>query len=261
MGTLRAHIALRLAYEGTRYQGFQRQPGRPTIQGELEWALQRLTGCLLKVRAASRTDAGAHAEGQVVSFVTEAELPLVAYLGGLNRYLPEEVMVQAVAWVEPDFDPRRWAQARHYRYTVFQGPAPSPRWRRWSLWLRGPLDVAAMAKAAQALVGERDFSPFVGGAGGRQSALGGLRRLYEVRVAQEGHLITFDMVGNSFLPHQVRHLVGALVAVGRGRLSLSSFAELVAGRWGRWPTAVPAPGLCLMRVDYGDREPQWRTGA
>lgn len=253
---MREHIALRLAYEGTSYFGFQKQPGRPTVQGELEHALHRLTGHRLVVKAASRTDAGAHAEGQVVSFGTEAGLPLLAYLGGLNHYLPDEVVVQAVSRVGPDFDPRRWARSRHYRYTVLLGPAPSPRWR-WSWWLRGSLEVAAMAEAAQALVGERDFSPFVGAGVGRQRRL--RRRLYELRVAQEGPLVHLDFVGNSFLPHQVRHMMGALLAVGRGRLSRAAFAELVAGRAGRWLGAVPAQGLCLMRVDYGDREPEWRT--
>lgn len=251
---MREHIALRLAYDGTTYQGFQRQPGRPTVQGELERALQRLIGCPVKVRAASRTDAGAHAEGQVVGFVTDAGLPLAAYLGGLNRFLPETVAVQAAAPVALDFDPRRWARSRHYRYLVFRGLAPSPRWRRWSLWVKGTLDVAAMADAAQALVGEHDFSPFVGGGVGQPR-----RRLYEVRVAEEAPLVQFDFVGNSFLPHQVRHLVGALLAVGRGRLSRGDFAELLAGRRGYWPTAAPAQGLCLMKVDYGDQEPHWST--
>jgi tRNA pseudouridine38-40 synthase len=124
-----AKLALLIEYEGTRYHGFQIQPKVATIQGEIEKALQRLTGEQTHIVGASRTDAGVHAKGQVVAFNTSSTLPLQAFINGLNSYLPQDIAVKSCLEVDDDFHPRRQAMSREYRYTILNSPSPSPLYR------------------------------------------------------------------------------------------------------------------------------------
>ena len=239
--------ALVVAYEGTAYYGFQYQAVGPSVQGARERALTKLTREDMRISAASRTDSGAHALGQVVSFTTGARLPASAWVYGLNSLLPNDVAVQAAYQVPLSFHPRRDATSREYRYTIHNTPVPNPLERRTSLWVRQPLDVPAMAEASRTLAGTWDFSAFAGPLGQRTPQ----RTIFKADVVREGPRVYFDIVGNAFLPQMVRRCGGALLQVGLGRLSVGAFQELLASaRPQSAGLALPAYGLCLMKVNY-----------
>jgi len=235
-----------MEYEGTRYRGSQYQDNGPTIQGETERAIERLTGEKVRIAAASRTDAGVHARGQVVSFRTKSGFPPKTWVRALNHYLPSDIAVKAAYEVDGDFDVRRDAWGREYRYSILNSCTPSPLMRRFTHLLPHLLDVPSMNRACQVLVGEHDFAPFCTAVSGSTR-----RRVYRAEVSREGDLVTFDMQANSFLPRQVRNTVGALVKVGLGKMKVEQFWELAeSGQPGAMCTAAPAKGLCLMRVNY-----------
>jgi tRNA pseudouridine38-40 synthase len=248
-GTPARRLALRMEYEGTRYVGFQAQWGKPTIQGELERCLAQLTGEQLRVRGASRTDAGAHAQGQVVDFLTASLLPLPAFVGGLNFYLPADIKVQAAYEMELPFHSRRDASGRTYRYQILNRPAPSPLLRRTCHWVREPLDAAAMARAAQCLAGRHDFRVLAPGFRQDRSAV---REVLRWLVWREDEAVQVECEANGFLPHQIRRANGLLIEVGKGRRPENIVEEVLEGRVPpgfQWPSA-PACGLCLMAVAY-----------
>lgn len=239
---------LLVEYEGTNYCGFQLQKEEPTIQRELEQALKKLTGQDIRVMAASRTDSGVHARGQLVGFRAEVALPLGTYVRGMNYYLPKDIVVKRAYTVGPDFRLRSGARSRLYRYCLFNRAVPSPFWQRWSHWVRQPLNMEAMQEASQFLVGCHDFSAFASPLPDSQSSV---RTVYRAEVRREENLVFFEVEANSFLPHQVRRTVGALVEVGLGRSSPTTFEALL-----RWPRpsvagpALPAQGLFLMQVNH-----------
>jgi tRNA pseudouridine38-40 synthase len=256
---VRRRLALVLEYDGSRYGGSQYQKNAPSIQGELEAALNKLTGENLRAAFAGRTDAGVHAQGQVASFATGSRHEPEAFIRGLNHWLPADIAVQRAVDVPLDFDVRRRARSREYRYLVFNSGVPSPLLQAYAWHVKARLDVEAMREAASLLVGRHDFSGFAGRVTGSTE-----RTLLRCEVKGEGRLLAVHMEADAFLPHQVRRTAGALVGVGRGR---QSAAELVAllrePRPGAAGPAAPPQGLCLMKVNYPglDLSPlEWRAG-
>ncbi len=242
-------VILIIEYEGTRYHGFQLQAKLPTIQEEIERALGRLTGEGRRVMAASRTDAGVHAKGQVVSFRTGSILPLPTFVTGLNHYLPEDIAVKAAYRVGDSFNVRRDAISREYNYYILNGLTRSPIRRRFSYLIPGSLDIEAMNEAGEVLVGEHDFASFASRMEVREKST--LRNVYRARVEREGELVIFNMVANSFLPHQVRNTVGVLIRVGRGQMKIDEVRSIIEAKQpGIAGPMTPACGLCLMRVNY-----------
>jgi tRNA pseudouridine38-40 synthase len=242
-------VKLVLAYDGTRYAGWQVQPNGPSIQAEVERALEELHGGPRRVAAAGRTDAGVHAIGQVCSFPEARPLPLAAYSKGMNALLPEDVAVTA-ACLEPDgFDARRSAAGKRYRYRIENRETRFPIGRAYAWQLFRPLDAPAMREAAAALVGRHDFAAYQAAGCESKHAVRDLRRL-EVIGAGRG---TVEVVAEAtaFVRHMVRNLVGSLVEVGVGRRSPDWAREVLEGRDRRQagPTA-PAQGLCLEEVFY-----------
>ena len=252
-------VALILEYEGSRYHGFQYQANAPSVQAEVEQALFRLTRERVRVRAASRTDTGVHAMGQAVAFDTQASYPPQVFQEGLNAYLPRDIAVRAAYRVREEFDPRRDALSRHYRYTILNQEAPSPLWRRFAHRVPGPLDTNAMHHAAQQLLGCHDFRAFSGPLGEGQNTL---RRMLCASVRRQDNLIRLELVASAFLPHQVRRIAGALVQVGRGKLDQEGFAELIDPvRPALAGPALPPHGLCLVQVTFADFPPKDKTDA
>jgi tRNA pseudouridine38-40 synthase len=243
-------IVLILEYDGTRYHGSQLQANAPTIQGEMEKALQKLTGERTRVKAASRTDAGVHAKGQVVSFSMRSALPLKAFVEGLNHYLPRDIAVKEAHRADDSFDVRRGALSREYKYCILNSPTRSPMRQDFSYRINGKLDVKAMNQACQALIGKRNFASFVSS---EETATKKrtVRDVQKAEITQEGDMIVLDMVADSFLPHQVRNMVGSLIRVAQGKMTVDEFYSMVEAKSpGLAGPTAPACGLCLMRVNY-----------
>lgn len=245
-------LALTLEYDGTDFAGWQVQRGARTVQQELETALATITGESLRVTAAGRTDAGVHAEGQVVSLRTGSTAPLRAFVQGLNALLPADVAVLSAAEVEDGFDARRRASGKRYEYRISNRPIRSPLRRRRHAEVFRPLDVDAMRAAAAHLVGEHDFSAFRAADCPARTTVRVLR-LLEVD-GRAGGDVTVAVEATAFLKHMVRNLVGTLIEVGHGKRVPASMPGLLAGRdrTRAGPTAPPQ-GLTLVRVDYGPR--------
>jgi tRNA pseudouridine38-40 synthase len=244
-------LALVVEYDGADYNGFQYQANAPSIQEELEKAIARLTGEVVRIKAAGRTDAGVHALGQVVAFDTASGHSPETFVRALNFYLPRDIAVKAAHQVRERFDPRRDALSRRYRYTLLNSPTPSPLMMRTSCHIEEPLSARRMQRAARLLVGTHDFARFAATPGGERAST--VRHIYEASVRRSGDVITFEVEGNAFLPHQVRRMAGALVDVGRGKLSLEGLKTMIDGGH---PQAVahslPPQGLCLVEVTYAD---------
>ncbi len=248
--TTSTRIALIMEYDGTNYHGFQLQANLPTIQGEIEKAIGRLTGEKSRVAAASRTDTGVHAEKQVVSFRTKSPLPPATFVKGLNYYLPADIAVRAAFRTGDAFNVRRHALSREYNYYILNSPTRSPLKRRLAHLVAGHLNIEAMNEACQALIGKHDFASFatcLEGSGIKST----VRRIYRAGMERDGDLVIFNIVAISFLPHQVRNTVGALIKVGLGKMAVADFGSMVAARKpGLAGPAAPACGLHLTRVSY-----------
>jgi len=234
-------------YDGTDFLGFQVQAQGRTVQGEIERALAAVTQEKIRIVGAGRTDTGVHAQGQVIAFNTAWRHPVEELQRALNAVLPEDIAVRELRPVARDFHPRFDAVSREYRYTIYNQPLRSPLVRRFAYHFPWPLDVAAMNEAASVLVGTHDFASF-----GR--APQGDNTVREVHCAQftlEEPFVYFDITANAFLHRMVRRLVGTLLLVGTGELSPDGFEEILrSADRDRAGQAVPARGLCLMKVNY-----------
>jgi tRNA pseudouridine38-40 synthase len=245
-------IALGLEYDGTDFVGWQTQRHGRTIETVLAQAVTAVAAEPVTVHAAGRTDAGVHALQQVVHFDARAARTLRQWHLGINSNLPPDVAVRWVRQVPEDFDARRSAIARRYRYTIAQQPYRPALGRRRAWWVREPLDCGAMSAAAVHWLGEHDFSTFR--AAGCQSR-SAVRRLTALDVARRTHadgaLVTVELKANAFLQHMCRNLVGTLVEIGRGELAPGAAAALLSRR-DRTAAGVSAPpqGLVLLEVLY-----------
>jgi tRNA pseudouridine38-40 synthase len=249
-----------IEYDGTAFAGSQRQPRERTVQGELEDALNKLTGERISVRFAGRTDAGVHATGQVIAFCLPNR-PRGEWIGWtelrrrLNAALAPDVVVRSLRSAAPGFDPRRDAVARTYRYRIRQDGDRRPTDRHRTLEIPDHLDVAAMRAAAARMVGERDFAALGSDPRGRT-----IRHLLAVTVREQGTLVEVTVRGSAFLRRMVRSLVAVLLAVGRGQMAPADVDEVLEARQralkGR---AAPARGLTLERVSYQETGEKKRT--
>jgi tRNA pseudouridine38-40 synthase len=266
-------FAALVAYDGARYSGFQRQSADKgsTAQGAIEAALERLTGVATAVTAAGRTDSGVHATGQVIGFASAADFAPATWRRALNALLPEDVAIRAVCAVGDDFHARRNALSRRYSYRILCDPVRSPLVERYAWRRAGPLDVEAMDRAAQSLLGDHDFRAF--GSSPRDSRVEGFRGhtvrtmlAAQCRVGSgsdlwqsEEKLVECIFAANAFLTGMVRRLVGTLVLVGEGRLSVEEFAVILAAREkAHLGAAAPAKGLCLTSVEYPAGMVSWQ---
>ena len=253
-------IALLVEYDGTAFAGSQAQDGQRTVQGVMEQALCEFSGERQRVAFAGRTDAGVHALGQVVALRTATAHDAATFRRALNHFLPEDVTVRAVTEPPADFDPRRQARSRVYRYEIDDGHERSALRRHRAWQLRQRLDEAAMDAAASALLrgparGQRDWAAFAGAVPEGYSTV---RTLTRIDVRRCGpHRLAVTMEADGFLPHQVRRTVGALERVGRGKLSPQAFARLADGPPSSAGPAAPPQGLTLLAVRYAPQTLTW----
>ena len=245
-------IALGIEYDGSRFLGWQTQPGGGTVQDALEAALSGIADAPVSVTCAGRTDRGVHARAQVVHFDTDAERPDSAWVRGVNAMLPDSMAVLWSQRVALDFHARYAARSRSYRYVLVNRPVRPALAARYAGWFHAPLDIDAMRTAAAHLLGEHDFSAF---RAAECQAKSPVRTLHSIGIEREGERIDFSLRANAWLQHMVRNIVGTLVYVGKGKHPPQWTKQLLASR----TRALAAPtfgseGLYLETVEY---EPHW----
>nr|CDQ33237.1 tRNA pseudouridine synthase A [Virgibacillus halodenitrificans] len=248
---LEGRIALGVEYDGSAYCGWQRLTQAPSVQAALETALSKIANTPVQALCSGRTDTGVHATRQVVHFDAPVSRTQKAWLFGTNAKLPRDIAVRWVVPVADDFHARLSALARRYRYVILNQPSRPVLERANATWCREPLDAERMHAAAQALIGEQDFSSFR--AAGCQSK-SSHRHVHFIEVRRYGPMIVIDIQANAFLHHMIRNIAGALVAVGRGDHPTTYPGELLALR-DRTQGNVTAPGCGLHFVDvyYDER--------
>jgi tRNA pseudouridine38-40 synthase len=238
-----------LAYDGTRYAGWQVQPARETIQGVLEMRLSRMLSERVRVAGAGRTDAGVHARGQVANFLTRCRIPEEGLRRGLNARLPSSIRVLRADEVAAAFHARTDALSKEYRYRLAVGEVLSPFEAPYMTAVRGPLDVEAMRDAARRIAGRHDFTSFCASACRLDDKT---RQVMVSEIEGEGERIEYRVSADGFLHHMVRNIVGTLLLVGKGRLKPEEIEGILSARDRRAAgPCAPAQGLSLERVLYG----------
>ena len=242
------NLRLDICYDGTKYRGWQRLPGTEnTIQGKIEQTLSRILGETVEISGSGRTDAGAHAQMQVANFHCESAMPCQDILEQLRRYLPEDIGIYSCKEVGPRFHARLNAKTKTYRYRVWNSQEPCVFNRRFVYAMPEKLDMKAMEKAAQYLLGEHDFSAFCANKRMKKSTV---RRIDSLQIQRNGEELVFTVTGNGFLYNMVRILVGTLLEVGLGQRKADSIPALFGAKREDAGYLVPAQGLCLMEVTY-----------
>jgi tRNA pseudouridine38-40 synthase len=240
-----------LAYDGTHYQGFQRQAGdTPTIQGAVENALLRATGQQTTAIGAGRTDTGVHARGQVIAFDVEWKHDDEVLLRALNALLPDDIALQDIAQ-QAGFHPRFDACSRLYSYTIIHAPQRQPLWQRYSWYIRGAVDSAALHQTANLLAGKHDFATFGHAPQGENTVREILRSEWQIYPESFGQRLVYYVEGNAFLHHMVRRMVGMQMDVARGHMTREAFEKAFhAAKLTKKGTIAPPQGLVLECVYY-----------
>lgn len=239
---------LTIAYDGTRYHGWERKKDQDTVQGRLENVLSRMCGESVDVIGAGRTDAGVHAKAMVANAVLETEMKPEKIRDYMNRYLPDDIAVQEVREASDRFHARYHAVGKMYCYTCFDGPVKPVFQRKYVTVLSFQPDVARMQEAAAYLEGRHDYRSFCGNSRMKKSTV---RQVDKIEIVRKGNFIYFNVHGTGFLQNMVRILVGTLLEVGRGSMEPEQMPQILAAldRKQAGPTAPPG-GLCLCKVDY-----------
>ncbi|MBZ0159395.1 tRNA pseudouridine(38-40) synthase TruA [Candidatus Methylomirabilis sp.] len=239
---------LTIEYDGTDYHGWQVQPGMTTIQGTLEEAVARIVGERIHVMGAGRTDAGVHALGQVASLRAPFSHPPDTLRRALTSVLPPDIVVTAAEEMDSDFHAQRCAKWKRYRYTLLTRSYPSALDRRSTLFVPYPLKRDAMADAARMLIGTHDFSAFQAA---HSSAESSIRTILKAEFQEDGDHFSFEIVGDGFLRHMIRIIMGTLLDVGRGRFGPEILKVILESRDRNHASKTISPhGLCLLEVSY-----------
>ncbi len=246
-------LALGIEYDGSAYNGWQRQKSGIGVQSLVEQAVSRVADEEVDVICAGRTDTGVHASGQVAHFDTGAERSLRGWLLGINSALPDDINANWVTLVSDDFHARFSATSRSYRYLILNRPVRSSLNRNRAWWVFEPLDEDAMRDASECLVGERDFSAFR--AAGCQASTP-VREISNLQIVRQANWLAITVTANAFLQHMVRNMAGMLVAIGKGEQEPDWARTVLESRDRKQGgVAAPAHGLTLIAVDY---PPQFR---
>lgn len=241
-------IAMRVAYDGTAYHGWQIQDNALTVEQVLTETLRELLQENVELIGASRTDAGVHAKGNVAVFDTDTSIPGEKIAYALNSRLPEDIVVVQSKEVSTDFHPRYTKSSKTYEYRIWNKTFPDPILRKYTHFYYGKLDEKLMQEAADFLVGEHDFASFCSAGAQVQSTV---REIYDIKITRKEDILTISITGNGFLYNMVRIIAGTLIEAGAGKYSGEKIKEILEAcdRSKAGPTA-PACGLHLMRIDY-----------
>ncbi len=246
------NVKVVLEYDGTEFFGFQYQPGVPTIQGELERVLTRITKSPVTVHGSGRTDAGVHAVGQVINFRTEGSIPIERVGAAMNALLPRSISVVSAEEVSDDFHARYSAVSRLYRYDILNRPVRSALLGRYCWHVRQPLDEKAMRRAMEPLLGIHDFAAF--GSVERDGDCT-VREIKSLCLERNGERLVILVRANAFLRSMVRAIVGTLTDVGLGRRDISDVAEILDSKdRSRCGASAPSMGLFLVEVEYENED-------
>jgi tRNA pseudouridine38-40 synthase len=245
----RRHFKLTIAYDGTNYAGWQLQPSGSTVQEFVEGALAKMAGGAVRVHGSGRTDAGVHAKAQVANCSLATPLTTTTLVRALNANLPVDIRVQRVQEVDARFHARFSAKGKEYRYQIDCGTVADPFLRAYAWHHPRPLNVATMRRAARLLKGRHDFAAL--SANPMRPVKTTVRTVSKLSVTKRGNLLTITVVANGFLYKMVRSIVGALVKIGEGRMTVEEMEKLVkAKKRGAQVETAPAHGLFLWRVFY-----------
>ncbi|MBF8808627.1 MAG: tRNA pseudouridine(38-40) synthase TruA [Enterococcus lacertideformus] len=243
------NIKLTIEYDGKRYSGWQRLgTDDKTIQGKIEAILSQMTGKTIEITGSGRTDSGTHARGQVANFKTKSQMSTNEILVFLNRYLPRDIIIKHVEEMPERFHARYNATGKKYSYYVWNDPIPSVFERNHSFHFPQALDIDKMEKACQKLTGIHDF---IGFSALKKSKKTTVRTIQEITIRQEGKMLHFTFIGNGFLYKMVRIMMGTILDIGIGKLSLSAIDEIFENKMRQNAgETVPAQGLFLDEVYY-----------
>jgi tRNA pseudouridine38-40 synthase len=264
------NIRLKVAFDGSAYSGWQIQKNRPTVQGTLRDAIHRVTGERVVLIGSGRTDAGTHARALVANFISNTRIPASNLVRALNSLLPHDIRILSARNVPPEFHARRDARSKTYRYQIYRGPVMPPHLAREHFHFPYTIDVGIMIRAAEQFVGRHDFASFAAGSNRkpklsqsvksmRQQAVGSTkartadthRHVFRCEITRTGHRLLVTVEGSGFLHHMVRNMVGTLLEVGRGCMTMKEFNRLFEqGDRTMAGFTAPARGLILMKVRY-----------
>jgi len=241
-------IKLVVEYDGTDFHGFQRQPGRRTVDQVLEEAIFQVTREEVQVIGSGRTDAGVHALGQVVAFDSRMVIPPARYCQAINTFLPPDVRILCSEEAAPDFHPRYHARSKTYRYLVYRVSEGYTFHRRYAYQYTRSLDLPRLQEAARHIAGKHDFRGFMASGSDVQDTV---RTVHRFTIEEDLPWLKFEITGDGFLYRMVRNLVGTLIEIARGAMTIEQMQEVLrtGDRTKAGPTA-PARGLYLVRVDY-----------
>jgi len=242
------NFKLTIAYDGTAYYGWQKQPDKVTVQGAIEKVLGRVIGREVATKGAGRTDRGVHAWAQVANFKAETDLSTADIYRALNALLPEDIRIRKIEEVSLSFDARRDAISRTYYYFLHVGKLLMPFDRLYKVLVNKHLSIDKMRRAAGLLLGKHDFTAFSGGGSSRKYPF---CTVYAAGVNREADEVSFFIEADTFLYHMVRNIVSKLVDVGTGKISVDDFAQILESKdrtKGNAP--FPAKGLFLWKVKY-----------
>ncbi len=243
------NIKLIIQYDGTAYAGFQRQKNHITIQQVLEEKLSRITKEPVKIAGSGRTDAGVHALGQVINFNTKSRMPVSAFVPALNSILPGDIAVSSAKELSEKFHARFSAKRKTYRYLIYNAPLPSPFYRTRTAWVKHPIDVNAMKKAAAYFSGEHDFAAFQKTGSPRKTSM---CEIYKSEARRKNkNVIEITVCANRFLYGMARAMTAFLIEAGLGKRKPEEVKKaLASGDKKNLPAPAPACGLYLVRVEY-----------
>ncbi|HEV2397392.1 MAG TPA: tRNA pseudouridine(38-40) synthase TruA [Candidatus Sulfotelmatobacter sp.] len=252
--THRRNLKLILAYDGAEFSGWQVQPDKNTVQGTLALAIGRITSEKVLPQASGRTDAGVHALAQVVTFVTESSIPTGNFVKALNDLLPRSVRVLEVSEVPDGFQARHSAKMKTYRYRICRRAICPPFLARYVWHYPYPLDEDPMMRAAELVIGEKDFTSFAAvdpERGRERGPVSNVRKIFSSSWARDGEELVYEVCGSGFLHHMVRNLVGTFILVGRKTLQVDDITRIIEAR-NRSAAGATAPpeGLYLVSVEY-----------
>jgi tRNA pseudouridine38-40 synthase len=255
------NIKLVIEYDGTNYAGWQQQKNGITIHGKLNKAIERVVNEEVTLLGAGRTDAGTHAIGQVANFTTKSSIPIYNIVKAINSYsipiynivkainsyLPKDIVVRSAKKVPEKFHSRYSAQSKIYRYTILKSNIRDAIGRNYCLHYSMYLDIEKMQKASKVLVGKHDFSAFKS----KSEVICSVRTIMKLEIKQKGKFLIFTVEADGFLYKMVRSIVGTLIEIGRGKMTITEFKKIVkSGTRSKAGNTVPAHGLCLLKVKY-----------